>query len=296
MQMRHFRYFIAAAEEGSFLKAATRLRVAQPSLSRQMRDLERDVGVALFERLPRGVRLTPAGEAFLKEARNTLECAARAVATARHEGAPNRTLRIGHSTLAHYSLKVAKLVAAFRRDHPDTNVSIRRLNETSQRAAIREHRIDIGISFIATPIVEELKAFHLIETPITGVVLPANHELACAEVVSLADLRDLTWLRIARKSSPELYRTLKAALLSRGLSPSHERPWPRDPSAASMHIAAGNVWMLANEEISHAFTDGNSALVYRKFAEQPIPCWLALLWRGANAPNVEGFLDVARAI
>src|SRR5688572_10902371 len=118
MQFRHFRYFIAAAEAGSLLKAAGRLHVAQPSLSRQIRDLEREVGVALFERLPRGIRLTAAGDAFLPEARAAVEAAARAVAHARHEGAQDRVLRIGHGTLFQYARTVSRLVTEFCRIYP----------------------------------------------------------------------------------------------------------------------------------------------------------------------------------
>src|SRR2546427_949490 len=83
MELRHLRYFVSVAEQGGFLKAAGQLRVAQSALSKQIRDLEREVGVALFERLSRGVRLTAAGEVFLAEARATLERAAGAVAGAR---------------------------------------------------------------------------------------------------------------------------------------------------------------------------------------------------------------------
>ena len=83
MELRHLRYFVAVAEEQSFANAARRLAVAQPALSKQVRDLKEAVGVPLFERLPRGVRLTPAGEVFLQEARRTLETAAHAVSSAR---------------------------------------------------------------------------------------------------------------------------------------------------------------------------------------------------------------------
>src|SRR5256885_16694676 len=83
MELRHLRYFVSVAEQGSFVQAARRLRVAQPALSKQIRDLEGELGVTLFERLPRGVQLTRAGEAFLAHARVTLEAAARAVASAR---------------------------------------------------------------------------------------------------------------------------------------------------------------------------------------------------------------------
>src|SRR3954463_4206070 len=83
MQLRHIRYFIAVADEGSVLREARRLHVAQPSISKQIHDLEREVGCALFERVARGVRITPAGRAFLTEARKSLESASRAVMFAR---------------------------------------------------------------------------------------------------------------------------------------------------------------------------------------------------------------------
>src|SRR5258707_4895385 len=82
MELRHLRYFIAVAEEQSFVGAARRLRVAQPGLSKQIADLEAELGVRLFHRLARGVKLTPAGEAFLREGRLTMEGAAPGVASA----------------------------------------------------------------------------------------------------------------------------------------------------------------------------------------------------------------------
>jgi DNA-binding transcriptional LysR family regulator len=277
MEMRHLRYFIASAEEGSFLNAAKRLRVAQPSLSRQIRDLEREVGVLLFERLPRGVRLTGSGEAFFREARTTLECAARAVAVARSDGKADRLLRVAHGTLLYYATTLSKILAAFRHAHPQAHISILRLNETRQRAALRERRIDVAVTFIATPAIEGFGTHHLVDAAITGVVLPVVHMLAEQQVVSLAHLKDLTWLRVPRQASPELYRSLKASLLSRGLTPGRERSRPRDPEVAAMHVAAEDAWMLASAEIGRVYTQTNPAVVYRPFVEQPIPCWLAML-------------------
>ena len=296
MQMRHFRYFIAAAEEGSFLKAASRLRVAQPSLSRQIRDLEREVGVVLFDRLPRGVRLTAAGDAFLREARNTLECAARAVATARSEGAAERMLRVAHGVLFQYATSISKLLARFRHTYPESHITIARMDETRQRAALRERRVDVAFALIPRPAIAGFSTHHLVNANITGVVLSAFHPLAEHENISLNQLTEMTWLRVGRNAAPDLYKSIKAALLSHGLAPARERPRPRDPGIAAMHVVAENAWMLASTDIGRAYAEANPGVVYRPFVEPPIPCWLALLSSEEGRPaTVDHLINLASA-
>src|SRR5437867_11594388 len=112
MELRHLRYFVAVAEEGSFVQAARRLRVAQPALSKQIHDLETELGVTLFDRLPRGVRRTAAGEAFLANARNTLDAAGRAVTSARAAGkAGTSDLEFAHGELSAYTGVIEDLLA-----------------------------------------------------------------------------------------------------------------------------------------------------------------------------------------
>src|SRR5437870_8103471 len=149
MELRHLRYFVAVAEQGSFLRAGRRLRVAQTALSKQIRDLEREVGVKLFERLPRGARVTPAGEHFLRDARNTLESAMRAVATARRADSGSG-LKFAHTELYVYTPVVLKLLAAFRQASPETRVRVVRVDDADQHAALREHRIDVAATFVGT--------------------------------------------------------------------------------------------------------------------------------------------------
>src|SRR5919112_6268649 len=115
MELRHLRYFIAVAEELHFGRAAERLHIAQPPLSRQIRDLERELGAALFERVPRGVELTPAGRAFLPEARLTLAQAERAQRTAQRaaHGETGR-LRVGFAEAATYPAVLPQVLGFFR--------------------------------------------------------------------------------------------------------------------------------------------------------------------------------------
>src|SRR5256714_10717927 len=115
MELRHLRYFVAVAEELHFGRAAERLHIAQPPLSRQIRDLEREVGTPLFERVPRGVELTPAGSAFLPVARLTLAQAERAQRSAQRAalGETGR-LRVGFVEAATHSGILADVLSFFR--------------------------------------------------------------------------------------------------------------------------------------------------------------------------------------
>ena len=287
------RYFVAVAEEGSFLRAARRLRVAQPALSKQMRDLEREVGVKLFERLPRGARMTRAGEQFLSNARQALESAARAVATARQTDS-TMGLKFAHSDLYVYTPALLKLLAAFRAASPQTPLRIVRLDDVDQHAALREQRIDVAATFVGTWPIPGLEAFQLVDCAATGVLLPATHPLAARSQVRLRDLSDLTWLHPSQRSRPELYRVLRTALESRGLVPTRHRG-RRGDIGANVAIAAGDAWALANPAVAALYADMQESIVHRPFADAPIPMWFALVWRGdARSPLVETLLEVAR--
>ena len=293
MELRHLRYFVAVAEEGSFLRAARRLRVAQPALSKQIRDLEREVGVKLFERLPRGARMTRAGEQFLSNARHALESAARAVATARQTDSATG-LQFAHSELYVYTPALLKLLAAFRAASPQTPVRIVRVDDVDQHAALREQRIDAAATFVGTWPVPGLEALRLVDCAVTGVLLPATHPLAAEPRVRLQDLSDLIWLHPSQHSRPELYRVLRTALESRGLLPTRHRG-RRGDIGANVAIAAGDAWALANPAVAALYADMEGSIVHRPFVDAPIPMWFALVWRSdATSPLVETLVQVAR--
>jgi DNA-binding transcriptional LysR family regulator len=295
MELRHLKYFVAVAEERSFVRAAGRLRVAQPSLSRQIRDLEGELGVKLFDRLPRGTRLTPAGEAFLPNARHTLDSASSAVATARRADA-TETLTLAHGDLYVYTAELLGLVAAFRRASPETAVSLVRVIEGKQRPALQERRIDVAVMFVPTWPVPGLAAAKLADATITGVLLPATHPLSAEPRVALADLADLTWLHSSERIRPDAYRGMRAALASRGLIPTRHRG-RRGDRTAFFPVAAGDAWALANPAVAAVYADMESSIVYRPFTDAPIPMWFALVWRCDIAPPaVQRLVEVAKAL
>jgi len=296
MELRHFRYLVAVAEEQSFLKAGRRLRVAQSALSRQIQDLEREVGVKLFRRVPRGVRLTAAGEVFLREARSTLGNAERAVAGARNaQESVDRVLHFGHGALGSRASLILLLLSEFRCEFPASEVEIHHLDEIGQRAAVLEHDIDLAATWLAEPIEDSFGCLPLVDCSCPGVLIPADHRLASQDHIHLGDLADLTMLHPSSDSWPEMYRATMRGLANRGLEVTRGRPFPQDYRTATLDIATGRFWALANETYAAAFCSLTPAIVYRTFVEPPLPCLLALIWH-QHSPSrwVQPVVELAR--
>jgi len=297
MELRHLRYFVAVAEARSFMGAAARLHVAQPALSKQIRDLEGEVGTVLLERGPRGVRLTAAGRAFLTEARRTLEAASEAIASAREailEGNPS--LRFANGQVAAYGTNLEHLLAAFRTAHPGTRVDIVSLQDGEIFTALREGRVDVGCVFLAEWPVQGFSAHQLIATPMTGVLLPSNHPLAADCTIHLAELRSMSWLHSAALRWPGFFPVLERALRERGLVPEQRLERSSDTAAMNLQIAVGDTWSLASEAVGEPYRKKTNGVVYRPFREPPIPCWLALVWLSAASPLLSGLVQAARDI
>ncbi len=148
MELRHLRYFVAVGEEQHYGRAAQRLRVAQPALSRQIQDLEDEVGFKLFERLPRGVKLSVAGKLFLEDARRILqqvnEAAERAARVARGQSG---TLRIGFTENASWHGVVPDSLRKFRERQPDAELQLHPAGSVDQVEDIRSGRVDAGFVF-----------------------------------------------------------------------------------------------------------------------------------------------------
>ncbi|EWM11868.1 LysR family transcriptional regulator [Kutzneria sp. 744] len=152
MELRHLRYFVAVAEEGGFSRAARRLHVVQPTLSMQIRDLEHELGGLLFDRGARRTRLTPAGQAFLVEARQVLAQADRAAAAGRAAlRGDTGHVRIGVAGAAVFSGMVAGRIRAFHSARPLVRIELREAAPRSQRALILSGELDVGYSALPAP-------------------------------------------------------------------------------------------------------------------------------------------------
>ncbi|GAA3773241.1 LysR substrate-binding domain-containing protein [Streptomyces coacervatus] len=202
MELRTLRYFVAVAEELHFGRAAARLHMSQPPLSRAVKQLETDVGAALLYRSAAGVTLTPAGAALLDEARTLLDQAERVrVRVAVAAGAASLTVGIlgdGNDRGA------ARLAAAYRRRHPGVEVRIRETDLTDPTCGLRAGLVDIALTrgpFDETGLtVRELRA-----DPV-GAVLRADDPLARHDHLELADLANRRWFRFPDSTDP-LWRT-----------------------------------------------------------------------------------------
>src|ERR1700734_228190 len=134
-------YFVVVAEHRHFGRAATTLRVAQPSLSRQIRRLEHQLGLPLLDRTPQGTRLTEAGEVFLPRARALLRSAAQAAAQARAAAQPSRVV-IGYTM----GMITPPAVREMRREHPDADVQVMHLDWDQALEALLGHRVDAVVT------------------------------------------------------------------------------------------------------------------------------------------------------
>lgn len=198
MELRTLRYFVVVAEELHFGRAAVRLHMSQPPLSRAIRQLEGDVGATLLHRSAAGVTLTPAGAALLDEARALLDRADRLrLRVAAAAGATAITVGIlGDST----DRGATRLAAAYRRGHPGVDVRIRDADLTDPTCGLRAGAVDVALT--RGPFDETGLSVHELRTDPVGAVLRADDPLARRERLTLADLAGRRWFRFPAGTDP----------------------------------------------------------------------------------------------
>lgn len=216
VELRHLRYFVAVAEEGAMARAAERLHVTQPSLSRQLRQLERDIGTPLFERTTRGTTLTGAGTALHRHALLLLRLAdaTRDVARAPdHLARDIVNLGIPQGIPQHQLLRA---LAEVEEHLPYTAISITEASSAEQLKLIREGHLDLGI--VREPPSGSLRAELLFEVPI-GLAVRPGHDLAEKPFCRLADLDGMRVLAHGRQQVPVVHDRLVVAAHDAGVVP-----------------------------------------------------------------------------
>lgn len=218
-ELSQLRCFVAVAEELHFGRAAARLNMTQPPLSRQIQILERVLDVVLLERSNRTVKLTPAGQSFLAEARRLLKLAESAALLAKRvANGKAGSINIGFTATSAYSY-VPRLVAACRRELPDVEVSLKEMVSGDQLKRLDSGEIDIGL--LRPPIPRRgLGAFRVMAEPLIAAV-PAGHVLARGESVALPDLAAEPFIMYAPYEA-RYFHDLLVELFSRaGLVPNY---------------------------------------------------------------------------
>jgi DNA-binding transcriptional LysR family regulator len=220
METRQLRYFVVAAQEQNFHRAAQRLRIAQPALSRWIAALEREVGVKLFERVGRGVQLSDAGRALARDAGRILDDLDRSKQNlqmvARGQAG---TLRLAFCEVGAGNGLMPDVVQAFRAAEPAVQLSLRTLTSPQQLAALQAGEIDGG--FVYRFAEEEPVGKRLpLASEFTCVVVPKAHALAARRSVRLADLKGQPLICCERAVNPRYYEKLTLLLAQKGMAQS----------------------------------------------------------------------------
>jgi DNA-binding transcriptional LysR family regulator len=191
MGLHHLRYFVAVADEGHISRAAARLRISQPSLSAQIQYLEREVGIALVQRHARGVTVTPAGVAFLEQARVALAAARAAVDAARRAGhAQAGILKIGFIVGTQIEI-TGRILTLFQAKHPEVTAEFTEHSFTDPSAGLNSGEVDVA--FVVQPFQHNGLAFLPLDESPRLAVLPATHPLAGRDAISIKEILDERW-------------------------------------------------------------------------------------------------------
>lgn len=285
MELRHLRYFVAVAEEGSLTVAAERrLHTAQPSLSRQLRDLEQEVGATLFTRSARGVELTPAGQAFLEHARRALQSAADAVAAARRAARPPKPgFAVGFLTgqEVEWLSRVSHLLRGQLKD-----IDFRVMSDFSPEigAAIQRGEIDLGFCRVEPQPDVTYKV--IAHEPIL-VILPRDHPLAVRPAIDVRDIDPASFIGYA--DTPHVLRDIVTRYLrDRGVVVRPRHRLDGIATGISLVASTGGITLLP------AYVEPllPRSLVSRPLAGNPPVIGIAAGYRADNpSPVLHSFLE-----
>lgn len=223
MELRHFRYFVAVAEELNFRKASQRLHVSRPALSKQVKDLEEEIGVKLLNRDTVSVSLTKAGEIFLADAQKLLLQAEAAIERAIQAQSGHRgTLRIGSVGIIARDF-LPKTLQQFRQRFPGVEVAFVEMLPTAQLEALETGKIDIGFAYgKEAETMPKLRSLCVIES-VLGVAVSGQHWLARRTEISLSELQMETVLCVGGRGRSTHGEAIQQVFAAEGIRPAKMR-------------------------------------------------------------------------
>jgi DNA-binding transcriptional LysR family regulator len=277
MELRHLRYFVAVAENLNFTKAAARLHLAQPSLTRQIHKLEEELGVRLLNRSKTHVALTPEGRSFLTDSRRILSLATESIqAVQRLSRGETGELNLAYLPNFDFEL-LPETLRAFRQAFPHIALNLFDMSPAEQLRALEARKIDLG--FVGLPPPSTASALHWgsIARHRTVVVLPERHRLARKRHISLTDLETMFFVGMSEKTHPGFREWLHRTCQQVGFTPRILQEAELE-AALMTFIAEGLGVTLAREHIKKLPHPG---VTFRP-VKPPVTSEYCIAWNRAN--------------
>jgi len=293
MELRHLRYFVAVAEAENVSRAALKLHVSQPGISRQIRDLEDEIGFQLFERSAKSIKLTSAGKSFLTEARAVLQRAEEAVKTARAiaTGAVGE-LHVGYAGSPTVRL-LPPTLRAFQADSPQVRVRLHDLSTEEMLAGLRDGKLQMALLVCPTPsLLRGMRFAELTTLPICLAVAPKN-PLARARSVPLAEVAKQPLIGFSRSDYPDYHELLDNIF----------RPAKLKIRIAEEHDSVGSLIAAVEAGAGAAVVTESLACVtgarlkFLRISPEPKPLILGAAWvKEGLTPAAQRFLECAKHV
>jgi DNA-binding transcriptional LysR family regulator len=281
VELRHLRYFAAVARTEHFGRAAQILGVAQPALSRQIKQLEEEIGAELFERLPRGVRLTEAGAAYAAEVDAILSHVDAANKRAKNFAIGNAgNLSVGFNEIASYHDSVPRRINAFRHTFPEIALNLQPLSSVAQIRALHEGKLDAAIVYDVFHSADEERALKCITISSSTIrlAIPASHHLAKKKTIDVGHLKNEPLVWLSRDNLQPYNNKLLSGCVQSGLSP----VIIQEVSTLSIQlslVSAGMGLALVGSEVESRMPRD---LILRNVRGLDVSFSLILIWRRDN--------------
>jgi DNA-binding transcriptional LysR family regulator len=288
LEIRHLRYFLAVAEEEHFGRGAKRVHVAQPAISRQIRQLEEELGVQLFRRLQPKVQLTGAGHCFLEKTRSFLRGLELAVEETRQVSRLNvGRIRVGYVDMAFYSGELPEKIRRFQNQNPALEIELVPKTSIEQIELLEKGGLDLGLIYQALSPSYNVNSRKL-SSEALAVAVHRNNELARRSSVSLSDLNNEPFVWFDRAQNPPLFDHVDEVCSRFGLRRRIIQNGANDP--AQLALVAAMVGITFSPLSASATKPANVCLV--PLRDRPLQISLHAAWRKDDllAPMAKGFL------